>query len=212
MTTITDFAHIGNPDAPVGSPEWCLAAHMNLCVHKHNHDAEVSSLKYGLREFKNEQRWRQLTDRDGRKFRYWRQYVQCPEPYGLGMPVEEAEAVIKARDDKRLLREVLSAREMAASDDVPPLRPEAGRPPKNDNGSNTTISDVGRGAAYLVAKLKRDAPEFAERLAAGEFKSARACALAAGVIEETTPLTKLRRAWKRATPEERTAFLAEIMV
>jgi hypothetical protein len=29
----------------------------------------------------------------------------------------------------------------------------------------------GNGSEYLIAKLKRDAPEFAERLAAGEFRS-----------------------------------------
>ena len=51
----------------------------------------------------------------------------------------------------------------------------AWRRPKGAKGDNITLTG-GRGtsAAYLVAKLKRDAPEFAERYAVGEFRSARA--------------------------------------
>ena len=46
---------------------------------------------------------------------------------------------------------------------------------RREQGDNITLTG-GRGtsAAYLVAKLKRDAPEFAERYAVGEFRSARA--------------------------------------
>ena len=54
-------------------------------------------------------------------------------------------------------------------------------------------SSRGNTAAYLVARLKRDAPEFAARLAAGEFPSARSCALAAGIIKEPTPKQQVKR-------------------
>jgi hypothetical protein len=37
---------------------------------------------------------------------------------------------------------------------------------------NINSSNGGNSASYLVAKLKRDAPGIAERLAAGEFRSA----------------------------------------
>jgi hypothetical protein len=81
----------------------------------------------------------------------------------------------------------LTAREMAAADsDVLPLHTHAQAGAKGGRGkkaSNKVTSFSGNSAAYLVAKLKRDAPEFAERLAAGEFRSARAAALAAGVIK-----------------------------
>lgn len=76
--------------------------------------------------------------------------------------------------------------------------------------SNPSYSKGSTHRSYLVARLKRDAPDIADRLAAGEFKSARAAAIEAGIIAETPPLTWLRRWWKRATPEERSAFLAEI--
>ena len=66
------------------------------------------------------------------------------------------------------------------------------------------------GAAYLVAKLKRDAPEIAERLAAGEFRSVRAAALAAGIVKPPRPLVELRRWWQRASADDRETFRAEI--
>jgi hypothetical protein len=65
-------------------------------------------------------------------------------------------------------------------------------------------------AAYLVAKLKRDAPEIAARLAAGEFRSGRAAARSAGIKVVTPVILVLRRAWKRPSPDEQATFRAEI--
>jgi hypothetical protein len=64
-------------------------------------------------------------------------------------------------------------------------------------GSDATFSEVGRGgnsAAYLVAKLKRDAPDYAERLAAGEFRSA------ARVPWQQVSSRRRRRGRSRAEP------------
>jgi hypothetical protein len=55
-------------------------------------------------------------------------------------------------------------------------------------------------------QLKRDAPEFAEALARGEFRSAPA----AGFKVYPTRLMLARRAWKKMSPEDRATFLAEI--
>lgn len=65
-------------------------------------------------------------------------------------------------------------------------------------------------SAGIIARLKRDHPDIAERLAAGEFPSARAAARAAGITVDTPPLTILRRAWRRASLEEQAVFRAEI--
>ena len=48
-------------------------------------------------------------------------------------------------------------------------------------GGNTTSKD--RGQAYLLRRLARDAPDILERVKAGEFKSARAAAIEAGIIK-----------------------------
>ena len=44
----------------------------------------------------------------------------------------------------------------------------------------------------------------------GEFKTMRAAAIAAGIVNARTALDKLRSDWKQATPEERSAFLEEV--
>jgi len=67
-----------------------------------------------------------------------------------------------------------------------------GAPKGNQNraraikGSDTTIEPeppkAGRGASYLAARIKRDAPDVAARAEAGEFKSMAAAAREAGVL------------------------------
>jgi hypothetical protein len=77
-----------------------------------------------------------------------------------------------------------------------------------DQDSNTTLK--ARGAAYLAARLKRDHPEIAARLAQGEFKSVRAAAKVAGLVREKSPLDELRRWWRKADAADRAAFRDEI--
>jgi hypothetical protein len=52
---------------------------------------------------------------------------------------------------------------------------------KGDQGSDRTLKR-GDNAAYLQARLRRDAPEVADALERGEIKSARAAAIEAGII------------------------------
>lgn len=44
--------------------------------------------------------------------------------------------------------------------------------------------EIGRGSAYIRARLQRDHPELAEALDRGEIKSARAAAIEAGIIKD----------------------------
>jgi hypothetical protein len=84
-----------------------------------------------------------------------------------------------------------------------------GRPRKGEEkGAAGTLSRGTNNVSYLTARLQRDAPEIAARL--GEFGSVAAAARAAGIVRERTPLQRLLAIWKRASPDERRAFLAEI--
>jgi hypothetical protein len=113
----------------------------------------------------------------------------------VGMPLKQLE--------KRLAQDLAADPKLPAAGD-----PKGGRPEKN-LANSYVLPTSSTSAARIVAKLKRDAPEIAERLAAGEFKSARSAARAAGFKVDTPPLTLARRAWKRMSPDERAAFLAE---
>jgi hypothetical protein len=67
-----------------------------------------------------------------------------------------------------------------------------------------------RDAAYWRHRVERDYPDIARRLASGEISSVRAAAIEAGLLHEPSRLEHLRRAWKKATAEERSHFIEEI--
>ena len=51
-----------------------------------------------------------------------------------------------------------------------------------DQGDNGTLKRGSNSATYLLRRLRRDAPDVADALERGEFKSARAAAIEAGII------------------------------
>lgn len=79
-------------------------------------------------------------------------------------------------------------------------------------GKKTGISDTrfqrGWNPEYLAARIKRDAPEIADRIE--DFPSIKAAARAAGIIKTETPMTIIRRAWKKASASERDQIIAWI--
>jgi hypothetical protein len=77
-------------------------------------------------------------------------------------------------------------------------------------GDNVTLVERGNTAAYLAARIKRDFPEIAEQLAAGQFRSVRAAAKAAGIVRELTVVEQFERLWKKATAEDRAVIRAKI--
>jgi hypothetical protein len=82
-----------------------------------------------------------------------------------------------------------------------------GRPSNDEEkGSDATFPPIGRGADYLAARLKRDAPEIAARI--NEFPSIRAAAKAAGIIKDRTPVDVVRQAWQKADTAERQQIAA----
>jgi len=90
-------------------------------------------------------------------------------------------------------------------------RDEMGRFARGEEsrGSNATSGNLGRGRSYTLARLRRDRPELAERVEAGEL-SANAAAVEAGFRRRPTPLDTLRRTWAKASEEERAEFLTWI--
>jgi hypothetical protein len=88
-----------------------------------------------------------------------------------------------------------------------------GRP---KNSFDNVKANGGNDPAYLVARLQRDAAEDEDaadrlkRFEAGGFRSVRQMAIDAGYVKEPTGLERLRRDWKKATDDERCAFLVWI--
>jgi len=77
-------------------------------------------------------------------------------------------------------------------------------------GDNITLVERGTSATYLAARLKRDFPEIADKLAAGLFRSVRAAAKAAGIVREPDIVKAALKLVQKMTPEQRAEFLAKI--
>ncbi len=67
-----------------------------------------------------------------------------------------------------------------------------------------------RDSEYWKNRIKNEHPNVWARHEKGEIKSVRAAAIEAGLIQERTVLMDLRRAWKKASDEERVIFLGEV--
>ena len=91
---------------------------------------------------------------------------------------------------------------------VEPLRdlkdksPGPGRGHKTRLYNNDVIERQGTSQTYLIRRLKRDRPDIAERLARGEFKSARAAAIEAGIIKPDTPFIVICKQLKKLNKDE----------
>jgi hypothetical protein len=58
-----------------------------------------------------------------------------------------------------------------------------------------------------AARIARDCPAVLEEMKGGKYSSVRAAARAAGVLKEASALALLKRAWGKASHEERSLFL-----
>ena len=179
---------------PPGSPRWIIVRRsmmLNCLLDIHNNRETGAAI---FEDVQAHGGWEHLRDLRGQPFRSFEEF--CASPNGFGMP-------------RQKIVERLKAQELARADGVAPLA-EHGTNQHTAGGDNVTSSKRGNSADYLVAKLKRDAPAYAERLAAGEFRSARAAAIAAGLLVPPSGYERLMREWRTATKQERARFLADV--
>src|SRR5438128_9009693 len=104
----------------------------------------------------------------------WEAFCEAKPPYGFGMAAEELEVIIQAKP---------LAQVMAADPEC-----KAFAEPNKTNRHNRSVDNInarptGTSTSYLVRRLKRDHPAIAAALARGDYRSARAAALAAGIIK-----------------------------
>jgi hypothetical protein len=80
---------------------------------------------------------------------------------------------------------------------------------KQDQGNDCrgvdNTSAITRGSTnsnYLLSRLKRDAPDIAEKYFKGEYPSVRQAALAAGIVKQQSPFEKAVKAMKKLDNEQ----------
>jgi hypothetical protein len=119
-------------------------------------------------------------------------------PLGLGRSPQDLAAIVQeARDPKTIAEKAV------------PLAEHGGdRKSEEIQVDNINLKSTGgTSSEYLTARIARDNPAILEKMKAGEYPSVRAAARAAGVLKETSPLDLLKRAWGKASQEERDTFL-----
>jgi len=150
-------------------------------------------------------------------------YLLCSPRDGLGLPslhfLKQAleatpqdgeRAIIMVRAE--LAKEHIDFDEQARRDELKMHGEREPLPPieRGKVRDNITNSERGTSAPYLAARLKRDHPEIAEQLAVGKFRSVRAAAKAAGIVQEKTPFDQLNYWWAKASPDEQQRFLNQL--
>ena len=192
---------VGDRNAPVGSPAWAKWFVMLAKEQRTRIDEDVAEMQRLLNRLEEGEAWKALG--------LLSFGVLCEAE--IGISEREAESIRKAKKGTTL------AHVLAADPAVAPLPPQEigkGKPGPGrgkETGDDITRLERGTSASYLVRRLKRDAPEIAAALARGEYPSARAAAIAAGIVRVPTALGTLRRAWAKASDDEREAFKAECL-
>jgi len=196
--TLSSLNAHGDLSAPPGSRPWAIAVRRELQSAIHDRESDTLTLKRFLRLMEEHEGYKALTDAHGQTFRSYRAFCEARHPIGLGYDPEMLQLVIAER----------KTAQARATDAVPLAVPgEIG------NGrSRGVIGMSTRGsnnADYLASRIKRDHPDIHNRMKDGKYKSVRAAAIDAGIVKIPTALDQLRKAWAKASADERATFLRE---
>lgn len=180
-------------NAPRGSPEWIYHRRAILRAAIGHMRVQYSSAELMLLEVEKVGGWQHLGLHSFEEF--------CADrSKGLGVPLPQ------------LRSQLADAKRLAGDTGVAPLAQHGGprTVARKEQGNNVTLPVRGNTAAYRVAKLKRDRPDIAARLAAGEFGSVRAAERAAGVVPSKIEqaFATAKSAYRQLDAEHRKAFHA----
>lgn len=174
---VADLDHLWDPNATplftVKPPEWVATYLPRYCQSVSDRaDSDCRGLALCVRELQRDGFWQRI-------FPDWETCCQAlfQRPAAWVEQVVEGVRVLHAQGHQgEIPREQAMAALKSHGGD---RRSEQAR---QDQGSDRTLKR-GDNAAYLKARLQRDRPEIAEALERGEFRSARAAAIEAGIIK-----------------------------
>jgi hypothetical protein len=155
----------------------------------------------GLAAIVEDGTWRKVPSGPDRPepFASFRRFVEANPPFGLGYSIKQLRALLQLQhpgEGATEIRERMEAmRDEVARlivEDVQPSLPAVhagpGRGHKTSSDTTGFESPIGRGVEYVVARLKRDRPDLAERVVSGEL-TANAAARQAGIRKPRVVLT-----------------------
>lgn len=195
--TESELFDLGDISAPVGSRPWCVGVREEARMVLIDSKSTREHARRWVSALKDDGHFRKLADKAGNYFLTWEGFCETPPPYGFGMSPDEVEILIESKP---------RAQQMAGDPGVTPLTTHGGDR-KAESTLPRNVAQLGNSAEYIVRRLKRDAPHIAEALARGEYPSARAAGIAAGIIRVPTPLEVAQRAWCKLSRNEQQQFL-----
>lgn len=122
----------------------------------------------------------------GEQVRAWKK-IPPDKPYGTLDAMLRAEIGLRAQAVKRRITEAAARAQALNGKEV---RGAKGGPVSTEESNRDVITvregtGAGTSAEYLTRRIARDHPEIFERMKAGEYQSARAAALDAGIVKPT---------------------------
>lgn len=205
---------VGDARAPIGTSPWVQAFRLRLKGLLDQAEQSVGRVRSDLEMMRDKDWFRQLDDRRGHPFMTFESFCEAPWPQGLGLPNGVGPAIIAERNQAKRLavleQEVEDARILA----TPSERGKRGGRGKKATTETSQLSTSSK--KHILSELKTSAPDILRRYRAGEFKSAAAArreAVKQGLLKprkNRTTLQVLRATWRKATPDERRAFLEEV--
>ena len=184
----------GDLSAPKGSMAWVRAVHIEAKQALNDAATTKEHVMSWVNALRENNHFRLLQDANGRQFMLWEEFCTTAQPIGLGYSPDAIEAIIAERASIEALAETTRK----ARDE------KGGRPEKHSDKLGLPTGSTN--AKRLTARIARDRPDILVRMKAGEFKSVRAAAREAGLVRDPSPLDLLRKAWKKASADERIAF------
>ena len=188
--TISVLDDVGDHDAEPGSAAWAKWFVWQTKKTREELESEASSLCRLLDKLEKHEAWKPLNLASFS--------MLCSKE--LGLSSENVDAIRKAKPGEKV-QVVLG-------------KHGGDRKSRNDQVNNVNLIG-GNDPSYLTARIRRDNPELAEKLEAGEFKSVRAAALAAGIVQPSfqcpaDPIKASRRILRHFRDDRLTALLSEL--
>lgn len=153
---------LGDADAPIGSRSWCLYTANEIRKMLYDKQQLGARLHDYVSAFQERQGWQELG------FLTWEDF--CVKR--LQVRADEVEQEARAR--------IAAIAEKA----VPLVIHGGDRKTIQYNNYNVDIPSIqGTSPEYLTARIARDRPDILERMKAGEYKSVRAAAIDAGIVD-----------------------------
>ena len=113
--------------------------------------------------------WKHRTTKDGRAFTSFREFCEYKLWWGLECPYDRMRAYCDHNEEARRL----------LAEDLEPVAAHGGKREARQDGNTNLPKGEGTTATYTLRRLKRDRPDLATRVVAGEL-SAHAAAIEAG--------------------------------